>query len=106
MFRLYYASAIDTCQEEAFKQIVEYKKLFAKFALTLEVYGAGFNESPIIRVDSPPTKKGVVCAYDLRLIRQCDIFLMVTDLKTYASKIINNINKLEELETTLREIIE
>jgi hypothetical protein len=52
---------------------------------------------------------------ELEYARQLGMYIIVvcnTDdlrnifLMSYASKIINNINKLEELETTLREIIE
>jgi nucleoside 2-deoxyribosyltransferase len=101
MFKLYYAAAIDTCVEKAFKQIEEFKKLFVKYqASTIEeimegkknrvnnpisVYGAGFGASPIIGPETSQVKKGVISAYDLRKIRECDILLVVTDLKQFAA---------------------
>lgn len=107
MLRLYYASAIDTCVEDAFKQIDKFKALFDKYTKKesmqvtygfdpkwvrkegvnnpIEVYGAGFGESPIIGPDSSYVFKGAVSAYDLRQIRQCDILLVVTDLKQFAA---------------------
>lgn len=81
MFKLYYASAIDTCVKEAFEQIEIFKKILSKY--DIEVYGAGFKDSPIISPDSSEEYKGVVSAYDLRKIRECDILLVVTDLKTF-----------------------
>ena len=47
----------------------------------IEVYGAGFGDSPIIGPETSKEYKGVVSAYDLRKIRECDILLVVTDLK-------------------------
>lgn len=84
MFKLYYCSAIDVCVEEAFKQMDEFKKIFSKYP-KIEVFGAGFGESPIIGPDSSLVYKGVVVAYDLREIRKCDILLVVTDLKTFCA---------------------
>ena len=95
MFKLYYASAIDTCQEKAFKQIEEFKGLFYKYTKEntagsmpknpIEVYGAGFNDSPIIPLDMSKTYKGVLSSYDLRKIRECDALLVVTDLKQFCA---------------------
>ena len=104
MLKLYYASAIDMCVEEAFKQIEEFRKLFKKYQYQditdifetiesaakqvnhpIQVFGAGFNQSPIIGPDSSPVYKGAVTAYDLRLIRNCDILLVVTDLKQFCA---------------------
>ena len=97
MIKLYYASAIDCCVEECFRQIEEFKKIFEPYCkLTkvvnhcieknnslLQVYGAGFGDNPIIGPDSSDVVKGVVCAFDLRHIRECDILLVVTDLQTF-----------------------
>ena len=103
MFKLYYAAAIDTCPEKALKQIEVFKKIFSKFIQEewtdgsnirivsnfvknpLEVYGAGFGDSPIITPESSKEYKGAVSAYDLRKIRECDILLVVTDLKQFAA---------------------
>lgn len=100
MFRIYYASAIDTCVEQAFKQIEEFKKVFCKYTIRLdpidlrtyvdvnnpiEVFGAGFGESPIIGPETTPVYKGALCAYDLRKLRECDILLVVTDLKQFCA---------------------
>ena len=84
MFKLYYAAAIDTCVEQAFKEIEEYKQIFSKFP-EIEVYGAGFKESPILDEKSTHDKKCVVTAYDLRKIREVDILFVNTDLKTYCA---------------------
>jgi nucleoside 2-deoxyribosyltransferase len=107
VFKLYYASAIDTCVEEAFKQIEEFKKIFKPYTYNcdecifledtmnqvdkckkchkLEVYGAGFGDSPILDGSESSIKKGVICAYDLRKLRECDVLLVVTDLKQFAA---------------------
>ena len=90
MFKLYYASAIDTCQEKALKQINEFARLFLHYRKgdvkhPIEVYGAGFNDSPIIPLDCSQVYKGVISAYDLRKIRECDILLVVTDLKQFGA---------------------
>jgi hypothetical protein len=84
MLKLYYSAPIDTCVEEAFKEIAEFKIIFSKFPL-LEVLGAGFGESPIITPDTSDVKKGVIVAYDYRIIRGCDILLVNTNLKNYCA---------------------
>jgi len=107
VFKLYYASAIDTCVEEAFKQIEEFKKIFKPYTYNcdecifledtmnqvdkckkchkLEVYGAGFGDSPILDGSESSIKKGAICAYDLRKLRECDVLLVVTDLEQFAA---------------------
>lgn len=96
MFKLYYAAAIDTCVDKAFKQIEEFKKLFNIYTIRewgvregiknpIEFYGAGFGNSPIIGPETSAVKKGVISAYDLRKIRECDVLLVVTDLKQFAA---------------------
>lgn len=94
MFKLYYASAIDTCPDKALKQIEEFKKVFDSYGEEfnwegvknpIEVYGAGFNGSSIISPECSKEYKGVISAYDLRKIRECDILLIVTDLKQFAA---------------------
>jgi len=84
MFKIYYASAIDTCVEEAFKRIEEFKIIFAKFP-ELSVYGAGFNESPIIGPETTWIKKKAIVSYDYRMIRNCDILFVNTDLDTFCA---------------------
>jgi nucleoside 2-deoxyribosyltransferase len=83
LFKLYYASAIDVCVEKAFKQIAEFKKVFAKY--NIKVFGAGFEDSPIIPQNCTREYKGIITAYDLRKIRECDILLVVTDLDTFCA---------------------
>ena len=101
MFKLYYAAAIDTCPEKALKQIEVFKKIFSKYQMQdifkvidgeveqvnkpIFVYGAGFGSSPIITPESSKEYKGAVSAYDLRKIRECDVLLVVTDLKQFAA---------------------
>jgi hypothetical protein len=98
MFKLYYAAAIDTCVDKAFKQIEEFKKLFNKHTIyfkngqlvstvknPIEVFGAGFNDSPIIGPETSSLYKGVISSYDFRVLRGCDILLVVTDLKQFAA---------------------
>jgi nucleoside 2-deoxyribosyltransferase len=80
---MYYASAIDVCVKRAFEQIAEFKKIFAKYPI--EVYGAGFGDSPIIPPNCSDDYKGVITAYDLRKIRECDILFVVADLETFAA---------------------
>lgn len=83
MFKAYFASAIDVCPKEAVKQIEKFKCILSKYKVN--VYGAGFDkDSPIIDESSTPELKGVICAYDLRKIRESDILLFVTDLDTFA----------------------
>jgi len=84
MLKVYYSAPIDVCVKEAFKKIDKFRELFAKFS-SIEFYGAGIGESPIIRPESSDVKKGVVVAYDYRLIRNCDILLVNTDLNTYCA---------------------
>lgn len=91
MFKLYYASAIDNCQEKTLKQIEEFKKIFKKYSCSsyswsngipnhpIRVYGAGFGSSPIITPENSKEYKGAVSAYDLRKIRECDCLLVVID---------------------------
>ena len=83
MFKLYYASAIDMCVKKAFEHIGEFKKIFEKYSI--EVYGAGFGDSPIIPQNCTQEYKGVITAYDLRKIRECDILLVVADLDTFCA---------------------
>ena len=113
MFKLYYAAAIDTCVDEAVRKIVEIKEILTPYTIPfeyscviipkpedfdysklvyhngvahpIEVYGAGFGESPIIGPTSSILYKGAVSAYDFRKIRECDILLVVTDLKQFAA---------------------
>ena len=105
MFKLYYAAAIDTCPEKALKQIEEFKKVFSIYMKEgfsfgdsfdgshneiivkhpIEVYGAGFGDSPIIGPETSAVKKGVISAFDLRKIRECDMLLVVTDLRQFAA---------------------
>lgn len=82
-FKLYYASAIDVCVKKAFEQIAGFKTVFKKY--NIEVYGAGFADSPIIPPNCTAEYKGVITAYDLRKIRECDILLVVADLTTFAA---------------------
>ena len=84
MFKLYYASAIDTCVEQAFKQIEEFKILLSKYS-KLDVYGAGWKDSPIIKPDCSGIYKKVITSYDLRKLRESDILLVVTDLKQFCA---------------------
>lgn len=81
MIKLYYASAIDVCLDKALHQIEAFKRILGKYYI--DVYGAGFKDSPVIKPDSSESLKGVVTANDLRVIRECDIFLLVTDLETF-----------------------
>lgn len=82
MFNIYFASAIDKYPEKAFKQIEKFKSILSKYKVN--VYGAGIDkDSPIIDKHSTPELKGVICAYDYRILRQCDILLMVTNLETF-----------------------
>jgi hypothetical protein len=84
MFKLYYASAID-CSDDQGKHLQDmFKKIFKKYP-KIEVYGAGFGESPIISLESSKILKKAIVAYDLRKLRECDILLMVTDLETYCA---------------------
>jgi nucleoside 2-deoxyribosyltransferase len=83
MFKIYYASAIDVCVTKAFEQIASFKEIFEKYKI--EVYGAGFADSPIIPPNCTKEYKAVITAYDLRKIRECDILLVVTDLTTFAA---------------------
>lgn len=102
MFKLYYAAAIDTCPEKALNQIEEFKLLFSKYERLslneifdengrtqvknpIQVYGAGFGDSPIIVPETSAVKKGVISAFDLRKIRECDVLLVVTDLNQFAA---------------------
>ena len=91
MFKIYYAAAIDTCVDKAFKQIEEFKKIFNPYTNSFSinhpivVYGAGFGDSPIIGPETSVVKKGVISAYDLRKIRECDVLMVVTDLKQFAA---------------------
>lgn len=82
MFNLYFASAIDVYPEKAFKQIEKFKRVLSKYKVN--VFGAGMNkDSPIIDEHATLELKGVICAYDYRMIRQCDILLVVVDQKTF-----------------------
>jgi nucleoside 2-deoxyribosyltransferase len=94
MFKIYYASAIDVCVQEAYQQIEEFKRMFYRLnyneeherkSTAIEVCGAGFGKSPVLDGPTPEIKKDVVAAYDLRMIRGCDILLVVTNLKTFAA---------------------
>ncbi len=84
MYNIYVAAPIDTCLEEALKQIEEFKLLFAKFP-KLNVYGAGYKNSPVLDGSESPFKKGVICSYDLRKLRESDVLLVVTNLKQFAA---------------------
>lgn len=81
---MYYASAIDCSVDQGKHLLGIFKELFKKYP-QIEVYGAGIGESPIINLDNTKIFKKTIVAYDLRKIRECDIFLMVTDLKTYCA---------------------
>lgn len=82
MFNIYVASAIDVCPEEALKQIERFKVILSKY--NVNVFGAGMDkDSPIIDEHSTPELKGAVVAYDLRKLRESDILLFITNLKTF-----------------------
>jgi hypothetical protein len=84
MFRLYLAQAIDCSADQGKQKIRLFKELFESHP-EIALYGAGIGESPIIKLDTPKILKKAIVAYDLRKIRECDVFLMVTDLKTYCA---------------------
>lgn len=84
MFRCYYASAIDCSVDKGKRLLGIFKEVFKKYP-QIEVSGAGIGESPIISLNSSKTLKKAIVAYDLRKLRECDILLMVTDLKTYCA---------------------
>ena len=85
MIRIYFAQPIDIKPDNVEVTIREFKKIFTKFP-NIEVYGAGFNDSPIINPDKVTwTIERVIVAYDLRQIRQCDILLIVTDTHTFCA---------------------
>jgi len=82
MINLYYCSSIDINPKEALKQIEKFKGILSKY--NINVFGAGIDkDSSIIDENSTLELKGVVCAYDLRKIRESDILLFVTDLSTF-----------------------
>ena len=86
--RLYLAQPIDcskVCQERIYKIM---KFLFVNELYTkIIVCGAGIGEdSPIINPEtSSPEYKGIISAYDLRKIRECDIMLVISDDNTFAA---------------------
>jgi len=84
MLKIYFALPIDINPDKALKRIEEFKKIFTKFP-KIEVYGAGLNDSPIIPPNTTWTQQRLIVAYDLRIIRQCDILLIVTDNKTFCA---------------------
>ena len=51
----------------------------------IEVYGAGFGHSPIITPESTDVYKGILSSYDKRILRDCDVLLVVTDLKQFCA---------------------
>jgi len=84
MINLYFATPIDVRLDKAKEQIETFKKLFAKFS-GIQVYVAGFNDSPIIELNTTWTQQRIIVAYDLRILRQCDILLIVTDTRTFCA---------------------
>jgi hypothetical protein len=85
MIKLYFATAMDKNPQKA-KELKEYfEKLFKEYP-NIQVFGAGFNNSPVLNVlHSTWSLQRAIAALDLRQIRECDIFLFVTDAKTYAA---------------------
>jgi hypothetical protein len=81
---MYYASAVDCSSDCGKTQLKFFKALFKKYP-QIKVIGAGIGESPIISLESSMPLKKAIVAYDLRKLRECDILLMVTDLKTYCA---------------------
>ena len=84
MLKIYYCSPIDINPEKARKQIEYFKWLFSKYS-NIEVYGAGFKDSPIISNNSSWDKKAIVIAYDYRILRNCDILFVNSDLSTFCA---------------------
>jgi len=84
MFKLYYAASVDCSVDQGKHLLGIFKEVFKKYP-QIEVSGAGIGESPIISLDSSKTLKKAIVAYDLRKLRECDILLVVTDLKTYCA---------------------
>ena len=80
--KIYYAAAIDNCADKGKEQLEQFKQLLNKYPV--ELRGAGIGDSPIIKLDSSPCVKGVICAHDLKEIRECDIFLVVLNSKSQA----------------------
>ena len=77
-FKLYYAAPIDENIEVAKRRVERFKNIFKKY--NIKVYGAGINkDSPILTPKASIYLKNAIVAYDLREIRECDIFLLVLD---------------------------
>lgn len=84
MFKVYIGQPIDSKPDRALERIKKLKELFSKFP-NIEVYGAGFGDSPIINNNATWTIKRTVVAYDLRILRKCDIFLAIVDSHTFCA---------------------
>jgi len=84
MLRIYYCSPIDICLEKAKEEIEKFKQLFSKFP-NIQVEGAGFGDNPIVDSNTSWIKKKAIVSYDYRILRSCDILLVITDLKTFCS---------------------
>lgn len=81
MLRLYFAQALDCSPDKGRAQLARFKEILSKFSI--ELHGAGIGESPIIKLDSSLEVKKAIVAHDRKEIAECDIFLVVSDLKTF-----------------------
>jgi hypothetical protein len=85
MLKLYFATSIDKNPDRAKELIEWFKGIISKFPF-IEVYGAGFKDSPIIDpYHSTHSTQRIITAYDFRQLRECDCILFVTDGKTFAA---------------------
>jgi nucleoside 2-deoxyribosyltransferase len=82
MFKVYIAQAIDSNPEGVIENINNFANILIEYGL--DVRGAGIPPSPIIGPDTNIERKKVIVAYDLTVLRGCDILLVISDLDTFA----------------------
>lgn len=80
--KVYYAGAIDSVDDKGRTDRDYFKKIVEECGF--EIVGAGFGDNPIISTRSPLSLQREIVREDLKLLEKSDIFLVVTDLKTFS----------------------
>ena len=80
--KVYYAGAIDSVDDKGRTDRDYFKKIVEECGW--EIVGAGFGDNPIISIHSSSSLQREIVREDLKLLEKSDIFLVVTDLKTFS----------------------
>ena len=78
---IFVASAIDDLPDKGMEIRLQMECVLGKY---YNLIGAGFGKNPIINFNNSRLRKKEIMDNDIKVIRKADIFLIVTDLKTFS----------------------